>query len=135
MNRCASVLVLNRRLAASVGRHLLALLFVSCTLALAEEDRNCDDALFDPITVSMSKVAGIEALEMVVRTTGLELELNTVVEGNVELAEEYKLGLDVLDEISAQLDLEWTQYGCRVIVTATDNYESSEADTESAKTD
>jgi len=106
-----------------------------CGFAAAEEDRSCDDALFDPITVSMSDVSGVEALEMVVRTTGLELELNAEVEGNVELAEEYKPGLDVLDEIAAQLDLEWTQYGCRVIVTATDKHESSEADNAGTKAD
>ena len=103
--------------------------------ALAEEDRSCDDALFDPITVSMSEVAGIEALEMVVRTTGLELELDTDVEGKVELAEEYKLGLDVLDEIAAQLNLEWTQYGCRIIVTAPGEHQLPEVDTVGTKAD
>lgn len=106
-----------------------------CGFASAEEDRSCDDALFDPITVSMSEVSGIEALEMVVRTAGLELELNTEVEGNVELAEEYKPGLDVLDEIAAQLNLEWTQYGCRVIVTAPGGPQPSEADTAATKAD
>ena len=118
-----------------MNRHLLALMLTVSGPVLAEEDRHCEHALFDPITVSMSDVAGIEALEMVVRTTGLELELNTDVEGKVELAEEYKLGLDVLDEIAAQLDLEWTQYGCRIIVTATGEPQLPEADTIGTKGD
>lgn len=127
--------LLPHSLAAPARPCLVALILAVCGPAAAEEDRNCDEALFDPITVSMSEVAGVEALEMVVRTTGLELELNTVVEGNVELAEEYKLGLDVLDEIAAQLDLEWTQYGCRIIVTAPGEPGPPETGTESTKTD
>lgn len=108
---------------------------VSGFAAAEEEDRSCDNALFDPITVSMSQVSGAEVLAMVARTRGLELELQTEVDGPVELAEEYKLGLDVLDAIAAQLDLEWTQYGCRIIVAAPGELKLPETGSADGKTD
>ncbi len=131
MIRPVFIPVLARRLAV----RFLPLTLVLCVPVAAEEDSSCDGVLFDPITVSMSDVSGVEALEMVVSTAGMTLDLQTQINGNVELSEEYKLGLDVLDEIAAQLDLEWTQYGCRVIVTATDKHESSEADNAGTKAD
>ena len=122
-------------LTGSVCTCLAVLVLFAGVAAAGEEDSSCDDVLFDPITVSMSEVSGIEALEMVVRTTGMTLDLQTEVEGNVELAEEYKLGLDVLDEIAAQLNLEWTQYGCRIIVAAPGGLKIPEADTGDTKAD
>ena len=116
-------------------RLVLTLLLIPCATVLAEEDTSCDDTLFDPITVSMSEVSGIEALEMVVSTAGMTLELQTAIDGRVELAEEYKLGLDVLDEIAAQLNVEWTQYECRIIVAAPGGLKIPEARTDDTKSE
>jgi len=112
-----------------------ALVLTACSQEIPEEDHSCDDRLFEPMTVSMSEVSGVEALEMVVRTTGMTLELQTEIDGSIELAEEYKLGLDVLDEIAAQLNLEWTQYGCHIIVAVPGELKLPEADTGDTKTD
>lgn len=97
---------------------LAVLLILSAPAVLAEEQPRCDQALFDPITVGLDGVDAREAFELVVHSAGLELDMAPETDGTVTLAAEFVLALEVLDDMAAELGLEWTQEGCRVIVTA-----------------
>lgn len=99
---------------------LVALILVSgrCPAAAgAEQDESrCEQALYDPITVGLDGVDAREAFALVARGAGLELKMETESRDTVTLAAEYVLAVEVLDAMAAQVDLEWSQDGCRIVV-------------------